>query len=64
MEQTAIKCEVTAVVAFNFRLRKPWAFIQGVAEGRSAPLGVNFSRMSWQAHMEGYIKDHMEDSSI
>ena len=42
----------------DYRVRKPWAFIKAVSEGRSAPRGYN-NPLSWQQHMQHYLDDRM-----
>ena len=42
----------------DWRLRKPWAFVKAVADGRSAPYGYNNPK-SWEHHFQDYLDNNM-----
>ena len=46
------------LTAGDYRVRKPWAFVLAIANGRSAPRGYNNCK-TWQDHFNDYIKDNM-----
>ena len=49
----------TSIDTGDYRMNKPWVFVDHVAVGRSSPIGVALARERWQTWMQNYIKDNL-----